>query len=57
MIYLCLLDGILEYSTNSLSDFNHYRMMYAEDHRGTAVKYMAVTEEAYLAMYPDEESD
>jgi hypothetical protein len=57
MNYLCLVDGVIEYGSTSLSDFNHYRMMYAEDHKDADVEYLVLTDEEYNAMFPIEEDE
>jgi len=48
MNYLCLVDGVIEYGSTDLYQFNHYRMMYYEDHKDAEnVEYLVLTDEAY----------
>ena len=51
MNYLCLVDGVVEYGSTDLNQFNHYRMVYAEDHQDANVEYLALTDEEYEAMF------
>ena len=58
MYYLCLVDGLIEYSTNSSSEFAHYTLMYAEEHKDAEVQYLTLTDEEYdefFATLEDEE--
>ena len=58
MYYLCLVDGLIEYSTNSLSEYAHYNLMYAEEHKDAEVQYLTLTDEEYdefFATLEDEE--
>lgn len=57
MNYLCLVDGMVEYGSTSLSDFNHYRMMYYEDHKDADVQYLILTDEEYDELFPYEEEE
>jgi hypothetical protein len=57
MNYLCLLDGVIEYASTDLSNFNHYRMMYAEEHRDADVQYLTLTDEEYDSMFPVEDEE
>jgi hypothetical protein len=57
MNYLCLLDGVVEYASTDLYQFNHYRMMYYEDHKDADVEYLVLTDEEYNAMFPVEEDE
>ena len=57
MNYLCLVDGVVEYGSTDLKDFNHYRMMYYEDHKDADVQYITLTDEEYDAMFPYEEEE
>jgi hypothetical protein len=52
--YLCLVDGVVEYGSTDLNQFNHYQLMYAEDHQDANVEYLVLTDEAYDAMFPCE---
>ena len=47
MYYLCLLDGIIEYAANDWNQFQHYQVMYAEDHQDAEVQYLTLTDEEY----------
>jgi hypothetical protein len=55
MNYLCLVDGVVEYGSTDLNHFNHYRMVYAEDHQDVNVEYLVLTDEEYEAMFPVED--
>lgn len=55
--YLCLVDGVVEYGSTDLNQFNHYRMVYAEEHQDADVQYLTLTDEEYDAMFPVEEGD
>jgi hypothetical protein len=57
MNYLCLVDGLVEYGSTSLSDFAHYQLVYAEDHKGSDVQFLTLTDEEYDAMFPCEEEE
>ena len=50
MNFICLVDGLLEYSSNSLSDFTHYQSVYAEDHKDADVQYLMLNDEEYDSM-------
>jgi hypothetical protein len=52
--YLCLVDGVVEYGSTNFNHFNHYQLMYAEDHQDVNVEYLVLTDEAYDAMFPCE---
>jgi hypothetical protein len=47
-------DGVVEYGSTDLNQFNHYQLMYAEDHQDANVEYLVLTDEAYDAMFPCE---
>jgi len=51
MNYLCLVDGVVEYGSTSLSNFAHYQLMYAEEHRDVDVQYLTLTDEEYDQMF------
>ena len=57
MNYLCLVDGLVEYGSTSLSDFAHYQLVYAEDHKGSDVQFLTLTDEEYDAMFPVDEDE
>jgi hypothetical protein len=58
MNYLCLVDGVVEYGSTDLNDFNHYRMVYYEDHKDAEnVEYLVLTDEAYKEMFPCEDEE
>jgi hypothetical protein len=57
MNYLCLVDGVVEYGSTDLNQFNHYRMDYAEDHQDANVEYFALTDEEYGAMFLVEDGE
>jgi hypothetical protein len=48
MNYLCLVDGVVEYGSNSLSTFAHYQLVYTEDHQDAGVEYLTLTDEEYI---------
>jgi hypothetical protein len=53
--YLCLVDGVVEYGSTDLNQFNHYQLMYAEDHQDAEnVEYLVLTDEAYDELFPCE---
>jgi hypothetical protein len=55
--YLCLVDGVVEYGSTNLNDFNHYQLVYAEDHQDANVEYLVLTDEAYDEMFPYEDEE
>ena len=55
--YLCLLNGLVEYGSTSLSDFAHYQLVYAEEHQDADVQYLTLTDEEYDELFPVEEGD
>jgi len=55
--YLCLVDGVVEYGSTNLSDFAHYQLMYAEEHRDADVEFLTLTDEEYDAMFPCEDEE
>jgi len=57
MNYLCLVDGVVEYGSTSLSDFAHYQLMYAEDHKDADVQFLTLTDEEYTEMFPVEDEE
>ena len=57
MNYLCLVDGVVEYGSTDLNQFNHYRMVYAEEHQDADVQYLTLTDEAYNEMFPCEDEE
>jgi hypothetical protein len=58
MNYLCLVDGVVEYGSTDLNDFNHYRMVYYEDHKDAEnVEYLVLTDEAYNELFPCEDEE
>ena len=57
MNYLCLVDGLVEYGSTSLSDFAHYQLMYAEEHRDANVEFLTLTDEEYNEMFPCDEEE
>ena len=57
MNYLCLVDGLVEYASNSPSSFAHYQLVYAEDHRDADVQYLTLTDEEYDEMFPYDEEE
>lgn len=57
MNYLCLVDGQFEYMSTNLSDFAHYQLMYADEHRDANVEYLTLTDEEWDEMFPCEEEE
>ena len=58
MNYLCLVDGVVEYGSTDLKDFNHYRMVYYEDHKDAEnVEYLMLTDGEYDALFPVEDEE
>ena len=57
MNYLCLIDGVVEYASTSLSDFAHYQLMYSADHKDADVQYLTLTDEEYDEMFPYEDEE
>ena len=57
MNYLCLVDGVVEYASTSLSHFDYYELVYAEEHRDADVQYLTLTDEEYATMFPVEEDE
>ena len=55
--YLCFVDGLLEYASTSPSNFAHYQLMYAEEHKDADVQYLTLTDEEYDEMFPYEEDE
>jgi hypothetical protein len=57
MNYLCLVDGVVEFGSTSLSDFAHYQLVYAEEHQGADVEYLTLTDEEYANLFPVEDEE
>ncbi len=58
MNYLCLVDGVVEYGSTDLYQFNHYRCVYYEDHKDAEnVEYLILTDEEYDALFPVEDDE
>jgi hypothetical protein len=57
MNYLCLVDGLVEYGSTNLSDFAHYQLVYAEEHKNVNVQYLTLTDEEYDEMFPIDEDE
>ena len=57
MNYLCIVDGVVEYGSTSLSDFAYYQLMYAKDHKDADVQFLTLTDEEYDEMFPYEEDE
>jgi hypothetical protein len=52
MNYLCIVDGIVEYGSTNLSDFEHYRLVFAEEHKDLDVQYLYLNDDEYNQMFP-----
>jgi hypothetical protein len=50
-------DGVVEYGSTNLNDFNHYQLVYAEDHQDANVEYLVLTDEAYDEMCPCDDEE
>lgn len=62
MNYVCIIDGVVEFSSTSAKDFAHYIMMYEDEifgaeERGEFVQMLSLTDEEFDAMFPSEEED
>ena len=57
MNYLCIVDGLIVFASTSESNFFHYQLMYAEEHKNADVKYLTLTDEEYDEMFPYEEEE
>jgi hypothetical protein len=55
MNYLCLVDGVVEYGSTSLSHFDYYQLVYAEAHQDADVQYLTLTDEEYANLFPVED--
>ena len=55
--YLCLVDGVVEYASTSLSHFDYYELVYAEEHRDADVQYLTLTDEEYASRFPVEDEE
>ena len=55
--YLCLVNGLVEYASTSESNFAHYQLMYAEEHKDADVQYLVLTDEEYDALFPVEDEE
>ena len=43
--------------STSESNFAHYQLMYAEEHKDADVQYLVLTDEEYDALFPYEEDE
>ena len=57
MNYLCRVNGLIEFASTSESNFAHYQLMYAEEHKNADVEYLTLTDEEYDEMFPYEEEE
>jgi hypothetical protein len=57
MNYLCLVDGLVEYSSTSLTDFAHYQLLYVEEHRDANVEYLTLTDDEFDSLFPVAEEE
>jgi len=62
MNYVCIIDGIVEFSSNSPKDFAHYLMMYEDEvfeaeEQGKFVQMLLLNDEEFDAMFPYEEDE
>lgn len=47
MVYLCLLEGVIEYSSTNYNDFLYYQSICQEEYEGKPVQYLTLTDEEY----------
>ena len=52
MNYLCIVDGLVEYASTSLSSFTQYQLVYLEEHQYSDVQYLTLTDAEYDVMFP-----
>jgi hypothetical protein len=57
MNYLCLVDGVVEYGSTSLSHFDYYELVYGEEHQDADVQYLTLTDEEYANLFPVEDEE
>ena len=62
MNYVCIIDGLLEFSSTSAKDFAHYIMMYEDEifgaeEQGKFVQMLSLTDEEYDQMFPMEDEE
>ncbi|UYA57567.1 hypothetical protein SCREM1_110 [Synechococcus phage S-CREM1] len=62
MNYVCIIDGVVEFSSTSAKDFAHYIMMYEDEifgaeERGEFVQMLSLTDDEFDTMFPSEEED
>ena len=62
MNYVCIIDGLLEFSSTSAKDFAHYIMMYEDEifdaeEQGKFVQMLSLTDEEFDAMLLGEEEE
>ena len=51
MNFLCLVDGVVEYASTCLADFNHYQLTYYNDHQDVEnVEYLVLSDVDYDAL-------
>jgi hypothetical protein len=60
--YVCIIDGLLEFSSTTARDFAHYLMMYEDEifeaeHNGAFVQMLSLTDAEFEAMFPVEDAD
>ena len=48
---------MVEYGSTSLSDFAHYQLMYAEEHRDADVQFLTLTDEEFDSMFPMDDEE
>ena len=62
MTHVCIIDGVVEFTSTSTKDFAHYIMMYEDEifgaeEQGKFVQMLSLTDEEYDAMFPCEEEE
>ena len=60
MTHVCIIDGVVEFTSTNPKDFAHYIMMYEDEifgaeEQGKFVQMLSLTDEEFDAMFPAEE--
>jgi hypothetical protein len=62
MTHVCIIDGVVEFTSTSTKDFTHYIMMYEEEifeaeEQGKFVQMLSLTDDEFDAMFPAEDEE
>ena len=62
MNHVCIIDGVVEFTSTSTKDFAHYIMMYEEEifgaeEQGKFVQMLSLTDEEFDSMFPMEDEE